>query len=132
MKQPEDEREFIASFLKGFNNVLAERKNLGLQTSREGKDYLRLKDYVSLCDLAMTGKHMSPSGADNELSLMVHSFMTLQWNLIQRARTISDLCYDGFEVDNDHFVIMIDKLKNDTTGERQYPRSIHANITNPQ
>jgi hypothetical protein len=132
MKQPEDEREFIASFLKGFNNVLAERKNLGLQTSREGKDHLRLRDYVSLCDLAMTGKHMSPSGADNELSLMVHSFMTLQWNLIQRARTISDICYDGFEVDNDHFTIMIDKIKNDTTGERQYPRCIHANITNPE
>ena len=129
---PDSERDFFLKFLKGFNNVLAERKNLGQQESREGSDFLRVKDYFFLCDLAFTGKHMAPSGADDELCLMAHSFLTLQWNLIQRAQTIGDLCYEGFEVNGDHFVVMIDKMKNDTTGDRQYPRAIHANITTPE
>ena len=79
----------------------------------------------------MCGEYMSSSGEDAELSMMVHAFITMQWNLLQRANTIDSLVTNGIDVDGDHLVVNIAKMKNDQTGERAYPRALHANTTTP-
>ena len=118
---PVEHDVYLKRFTEGRKRKIAELRNEGLLSAREGKTYLLCAGYKWLAKTAI--KDPSHSYA--------HPFLVLSWNLMARSQTTSNLLWENVGWDGDCMTLQYETSKSNQTGENVVPRHIFANPYQP-
>ena len=106
---------FFKTFMKGYKNILSDKKMKGIMSLKEGKSHLYFEGYVQLCsgnyiillliifpDL-LKMKPIGKQSSHNE-GIFAWCYFTLTWNLCCRSHNTADLLFEHIDFENDCLV----------------------------
>lgn len=118
---PKEHEEYLQKFSEGRKRKIAELRNDGLLSSKEGKSYLLCSAY----------KWLAKTAAKDSGHHYAQPFLVLSWNLMARSQTTSTLLWKNVGWDGDCMTLQYDTSKSNQTGENVVPRHLYANPFEP-
>ena len=120
--QPEISQS-LDTMLKGYKRMVSTYKQQGKMPVFEGKFHLPFDGYCLLAETLL--------GAEHSQMLFGWPFLVLQWNLMARSATVSDMMLEHVGWEGDSLLISTPKHKGDQEGARCFARHLYANPLNP-
>jgi hypothetical protein len=107
--------------MAGFKKTLADSKQKGQLSVREGKYELTFAHYQHLAKFILKAhSHVTSQH-------FAWCFLILQWNLISRSQNIASILLQHLTWLNDSLVVYFPVTKTDQTADMKYPRHVYAN-----
>jgi hypothetical protein len=122
---------WITQFIKGYKKTVADKKQRGVMSIKEGRSKLSFPGYNAICEHLMK---TAPSHNRNKFAEGIFGwvFMTLSWNLMSRGENVRSVMLQHFDWKNDCMTVTFAKHKGDATGEGLgNEKHVYANPLDP-
>ena len=110
----------IKAHLKGLKRQIAEFK---------ASDHYKQETGKAPANINVNAALMRRSLVDESDDSSHHLFLSLLWNLMARANSVSMLCFAHLSWENDALLIFMSKQKGDQDGTRAYVRTCAILVT---
>jgi hypothetical protein len=126
VKPNDDIDDMLMETMAGYKRLVAELKQNGEMSMKEGKSPLSFEGYRFIAKTAISQPR------DFMLGSFAWIFLLLCWNLMARCNSVGGIMYDHIGWEQDAMYVVFPTHKGDQEGDNSNPKHVYANPNNPE